>query len=177
MPDATTGPEATDRLVPRVVFVVDRVENAVPGRLAFVVHRGRTVGRSCSIVGMRLLEERVRRRAERFARAAAERGDRPRLPEIDLTDGVSDPSNSSPSVPAPEASTDGRLAHEARPDESWTKGRIYEVARKLDLEGRSKLDKAELLEAVLDELDARSALDGPDAPVYGRRPDAAESTV
>ena len=177
MPETTAGSEATDRLAPRAVFVVDRVENAVPGRLAFVVHRGRTVGRSRSIVGLRFLEEWARRRAERFARAAAERGDRPRLPDIDLTDDASVPSYSSPSVSAPEASADARLAHEARPDESSTKGRIYELARELDLEGRSKLDKADLLEAVLNELDARPALDGPEAPVYGRRPDAVESNV
>lgn len=43
-----------------------------------------------------------------------------------------------------------------RPSDEWTKGRLYELARDYDLTGRSKLNKADLLEAVVAEWDRRN---------------------
>ena len=158
------------------VLIVDRVEDRIPGRAAFVMHRGRTVGRLRTIDGMRLLEAWARRRAERLS------DQRTPDPGIDLRDEASaaedaEVGSTDGGGSRNEASQDAYLAEVARPDESWTKGRIYELARELELEGRSKLDKAELLEAVLEVLDEREDLAGPETPVYGHRPETADVSV
>ncbi|MEQ8842965.1 MAG: hypothetical protein RIB98_18460 [Acidimicrobiales bacterium] len=158
----------------RLVLYTNRLEDRIPGRAAFVVHRGRTIGRTRTLDGMRLLEEWARRRAERLAAngPATERSS-----DIDLTDRADGDSGADDEVTADAASDDERLAETATPDDSWTKGRIYELARSLDLEGRSKLNKADLLEAVLDELDERGALDGPVDPVYAEPRTPVETTT
>ncbi len=146
----------------------------MPGRVAFVVHRGRTIGRRRTIGGMRLLEDWARRRAERLAADRPEAGS---SAEIDLTDGADGRTQRAGTDPAANASSDDeRLAEVATPDESWTKGRIYELAQTLDLEGRSKLNKADLLEAVLDALDERNVLDGPADPVYAEQRDPVDTS-
>ncbi len=63
----------------------------------------------------------------------------------------------------------------AAPDESWTKGRIYDLARTLEIDGRSALDKSELLDAVLEVFNG--SLDGPEPPIYAQAPDPIETSV
>lgn len=150
MPNRRTAPH---RRPTRLVLFTNRIEDRIPGRAAYVLHRSRTAGRTRTIEGMRLLAEWARRRAERLA-------------EDDHADPAPSDTDTDTDVDSDvAASQDARLAEVARPDDSWTKGRIYELAQSLEIEGRSKLNKADLLDAVLDVLDERE-LDGPREPVY-----------
>ena len=167
MPNRPTAPH---RRPTRVVLFTNRLEDRIPGRAAYVLHRSRTAGRTRTIDGMRLLEEWARRRAERLADDSPVIRRRSDVDHADPNDADPESSDTAPASDSHDsdaaASEDAHLAEVARPDDSWTKGRIYELAQALDVEGRSKMNKADLLDAVLDAIDERDELDGPRDPVY-----------
>lgn len=148
----------------RIVFV-NRLEDRTPGRVAFVVHRGRRVSRTRSLDVYRRLHRWARlrharlvaellasadsanQRADRDAVAAAPGQERAgegqgSVAAADSTDQQDDAG--SDDLREPEENAD------ETPNESWTKGRLYELAREMDIDGRSKLNKAELLETILE---------------------------
>ncbi len=139
----------------RRVVLVNRVEDRAPGRAAYVLHRGRALSRARSLAAYlalaRWAEQRRRQLAEEQRDATGASDD----PDIDLTGSGSggsgtgaEPATTETAAP-PESPTSGEETPE-EPSEEWTKGRLYELARELDIPGRSKLDKAALLDAVRD---------------------------
>lgn len=108
-------------------------EDRAPGPVAYVVHRSRRTTRDTSRAGLDALQ--------RWARDAAER--------LRSTDDSGTPDAERGEI------TEEQLARV--PDDGWTKGEIYELAKAFDIEGRSKLDKQQLLEAVLKRLDEMPA--------------------
>lgn len=120
------------------VITLNRIENRAPGRVAYVLYRGR---------------RQSRRRATDLYRAlqrwAADRQDQLELDGDRRFQGVATESDEGRASPEPADQQDPERAQEpADPTEEWTKGELYERARELDIEGRSKMNKAELLDAL-----------------------------
>lgn len=135
----------------RRVVVLNRVEDRSPGRVAFVVHRSRNASRTGSDAMYRLL---ARWAAARRAQLEAERRHADDRTEADAdasteeADAKTDRSYEATDNSQTGASAEESEPNESEPNENWTKGRLYELARELDIDGRSKMNKAELLEAV-----------------------------
>lgn len=164
----------------RRVVLLNRMENRSPGRVAYIVHRSRTRSRTGAASTYRLLADFIRRRQQHLASgypAGAGSIDSTEEPSTPTDDGV----DRSASGVVPDGASeqvdrgDDRSSEdtESRTDENgmstdetdgptdeWTKGRLYELAREFDIEGRSKLNKADLLDVVREEWDQRQNRDG-----------------
>lgn len=131
------------RVTPRRrILLIDRVENRAPGRVAFLVHRSRSLTRQQAAIAYRLLERWAEQRnqqleaeAQRTAEGTDVADDNRSSDGTDPTDGPGHEDQETPS-------------RRGEPSEDWTKGELYERARELDIDGRSSMNKAELLEAV-----------------------------
>lgn len=121
---------------------MNRRDDRTRGRVAYVVYRVRDSSRTRSIA----VYHALRRFAEQRRRHG--RGEPRRGAGTDTSDEID---AAEPVEPDP-----GDAVADGRPDDSWTKGEIYELARELDIEGRSKLNKADLLEIVLGTLEQRN---------------------
>lgn len=151
----------------RVVYL-NRFEDRSPGRVAFAVHRSRSRTRHQTLRTYRVLSQWLERREAMLAAEAR----RMRTDPFEDNETVStndtfgsDDSNGGGDEPPVGASShssgdkevtgDAPDDHSERPSDEWTKGQLYELARDYELAGRSKLDKADLLDAVLDEWNQR----------------------
>lgn len=154
---------AHDLPLRRRVILINRVENRAPGRVAFVVHRTRSGSRRRVAASYRLLAEWLRQREavlahENLDDQAPGTGDSIDSPEPagpETSDSRTDASETPDSTEENHANASPPRA-QRRPSDEWTKGRLYELARNYDLTGRSKLNKADLLEAVVAEWDRRN---------------------
>ncbi len=157
---------AHDLPLRRRVVLINRVENRAPGRVAFVVHRTRAGSRRRAAMSYRLLAEWLRRRETMLAHENPEHHDEKAPGTGDSIDSPepADPETSDSRTDASETPDSTEENHvnssapraQRRPSDEWTKGRLYELARNYDLTGRSKLNKADLLEAVVAEWDRRN---------------------
>lgn len=139
----TRHPRASRSAPRRRVVVLNRVEDRVSGRVAFVIHRGRRQSRLQAEMLYRSLEEWAAIRQQRLQdddpHGGADEVDR------DATDDVVDgPERQNSSEPA----VTGEVSDRQEPTEDWTKGELYERARELEIDGRSRMNKAELLEEI-----------------------------
>lgn len=71
-----------------------------------------------------------------------------RVGNLDSTPPVPKPAKPSPVDPAPAAETSTNALFTPSVSEKSTKAELYEVATELDIEGRSKMNKADLLNAI-----------------------------
>lgn len=147
----------------RRIVMFDSIENRTPGRMAYVVHRSRSRSRSQAMRSYLALHRWAQRRhrlllqeLEGVGRDADDASE-----AFETSDSTTD--EAAPAAKTSTSDSDGGQSGAAgsqlgeRPDETWTKGRIYELARRMELDGRSKLNKADLLDAVQRLYDSRVA--------------------
>lgn len=113
----------------RRYVVINRLEDSLPGRAAFLMNLARI-------------------RAAQLAHRSAEPGNT-------APSGAAEaPYEAGPDAVGDERTPDAIDAQrheetdEESPLEEWTKGELYDLARELDIAGRSKMNKGELLAAV-----------------------------
>lgn len=149
---------------------LNRLEDKAPGRVAFVVYKTRGQTSQRSRRAYQLLSEWSERRQKlldaenggghdagsRSSEADDEFGNAGEgSTDAGPTDARSDHEEST--IADSSVDTDGPSPDAERPSDDWTKGRLYELARTYELSGRSKLNKADLLDAVLEEWDERNS--------------------
>ncbi|MGB3735373.1 MAG: Rho termination factor N-terminal domain-containing protein [Ilumatobacter sp.] len=137
----------------RRYVAVNRIENRLPGRIAFLMNLAR------------LRAMQLAQRSEENGEAEHSNGDDHTddssdspLPHdrTDGTDGTDHSSSEDSGTGSPESSQDGTpkdrrepadesASSQVSPYDEWTKGELYDRARELDIPGRSKMNKAELV--------------------------------
>ena len=182
----------TRRSPRRRVLLLNRLEDRAPGQIAFAFHLTRSRSRTGAIRSYAFLGDWARHRQALLddeRRPGDQFGGEPGPAEHRFDGG--DPRSPEPSATYNESANPERPAHEdtptplradtppnidddvagvsERPNSEWTKGRLYDMARRFELAGRSKLNKADLLDAVVAEWERRrSAGDaGPNTSASG----------